>query len=300
MNEKTIKNLTITLLVIIAIYSFMRWQQNRSFEPAKPKGFEFSKITSKNTESIEVKSADGNYKLVKKDGKWTLEGLQVQQSSIDELFKNLKDAEVQTLAATKKERLAQLEVDDEAGKNVTFVTKNKKYNFIIGKQDKTENNFYVRLPKSKKAYLASSGLATTFSKSAGDWYDKQIISLSQTNVEKVEFSVNELVLSKTKGKWSMNQEGNEEKVDSKKVDEFLSAISQLTATNVEVDKGRINFDDADTVTLIGKKSRVLATVHYKSKGKKELYVKNKKKKDFLYTLDEFGVQYVRKKPKDFK
>lgn len=300
MNEKTLRNLAIALVAIVAIYGLMRWQQSRSYEPAKPKGFTFSSITSKNTTAIKVKSSDSNYELNKKDNKWFLDDLEVQQSSIDELFKSLKEAEVQTLAATKKGKLAQLEVDDETGKEVTFVTTKKKHTYVLGKQGQSGSDFYVRLPKSKKAYLAKGTLGMTFNKSSTDWYDKQIISLTQADIEKVEFSVNELVLTKKKDKWSMNQEGNEEKVDTKKVEEFLGAISQLSASTVEIDKGKVSFDDADTVTLLGKKSKVLATIHYKDKGKKELYIKNKKKKDFLYTLDEFGVQYVRKKPKDFK
>ncbi|TET52568.1 MAG: hypothetical protein E3J54_06210, partial [Actinobacteria bacterium] len=94
MNEKVIRNLGITLMVIIALYGFMRWQQNRSFEPAKPKGFNFKKITKKNTQKISVKSAKTDYALVKKNSKWQLNGIEVSSTEMDSLFDGLKDASI--------------------------------------------------------------------------------------------------------------------------------------------------------------------------------------------------------------
>ena len=173
MNEKTIRNLAIAVVVMMALYGLLRWQQNRSYEPAKPSGFTFKEITGKNTNRIEVKSEKDNYVLVKKDGKWLLNDKEVDKAAIDELFNGLKEAEIEQLAATKNAKMASLQIDDKSGKKVTFSTKNTRNTYIIGKQGLDGASFYIRLPNENKVYLTKGSLGTVFAKKAGDWYDKK-------------------------------------------------------------------------------------------------------------------------------
>lgn len=168
MNERIIRNLGIALLAILALYGLLRWQQSRTFEPAKPKEFDFKAITVKSTKRIEVKGTEASYNIVKSGKNWTLNGKKkVSKTAIDELFNGLKEAEVEQLAVTNKSKMAELQVDDKSGKLVTFFTKERKMSFIIGKQ--TMDGFYVRLPGKYEAYLASGNLGTIFAKKATDW-----------------------------------------------------------------------------------------------------------------------------------
>lgn len=172
MNEKVIRNLGIALLVLLALYGILRWQQNRSYEPAKPAGFNFEAITAKNTKTIEVKSATDKYKLIKKNGKWQLKKREVDQAAIEAVFTGLKNATIAQIAATTKVKLVSLQVDDQSGKQVTFTTNKDRFTFIMGKQGMDGNSFYIRLPKEQKAYQASGTLGAAFAKKASDWYKK--------------------------------------------------------------------------------------------------------------------------------
>jgi histidinol dehydrogenase len=174
MNEKIIRNLIIALVGILAIYGLLRWQQDLSYVPAKPAGFNFKAITKKLTSEVEVKSQKANYVLAKKDDKWFMDSKKVDSSAIDELFNGLKDADVEQLATAKKEKLASLGLDEKSSKQISFQTKNGKFSFIIGKQSIDGSGFYVQLPKDKnKAYLASGSLGTVFTKKASDWLEKE-------------------------------------------------------------------------------------------------------------------------------
>ena len=169
MNEKTIRNLAIALVVMMALYGLLRWQQNRSFEPTKPAGFDFKQITKKNTNRIEVKSQSQNYVLIKKGDRWLLNNKKVDKNAIDELFKGLKESEVEQLAATKNAKMASLQIDDKSGKKVTFSTKNTRNTYIIGKQGLDGMSFYARLPDENKVYLAKGNLGIIFAKKSSDW-----------------------------------------------------------------------------------------------------------------------------------
>lgn len=300
MNDKMVKNLTIVLVAMVAVYGFMRWQQNQSFEPEKPKGFNFSSITNKNTTSIIVKSKDAKYTLNKFSDKWTLDKLEVDQASIDAIFNDLKTAEVQQVAATTPGKLALLEVDDIKGKGITFVTDKKEHTFIIGKSGPDGTSFYVRLPKENKAYVASGNLAGSFTKKASDWYSKQVLSLTAENISKVEVSTagSSFVLNKDKKQWFITENDAKEKSDTNKTTGFISSLSALTATSVETKK--INFNGAETIKIYGKKNALLATLSLKPKNKKEFYLMSDKKKDFTYILDEFSAKNIRKKSKELK
>ncbi len=301
MNDKLVRNLGIALVVLLALFSFLRWQQNRSYEPAKPKGFDFASITAKNTSGIKVKGAGEDYTLTKSGDKWQLEGLEIDKSAIDALFANLKDAEIQQVAATKTDKIAALDVNDEKGKNVIFETKKGSFNFIIGKSSPDGSGFYIRMPKAKEAYLASGMLGGTFTKKAADWYSKQILSLTQDEIEKIDFSFSDAsyTLTKDKKQWFVTEDGSKEKADTNKTSGLVSSLSMLNATSVETGK-KVNFSDADTITIKGKKDKVLATLKLKAKNKKEFYLKSDKKEDFTFILDEFSAKNIRKKPKDLK
>lgn len=170
MNERIIRNLGIALLAILALYGLLRWQQSRTFEPVKPKEFNFKAITAKSTERIGIKDGGSSYNIVKSGKNWTLDSKKkASKTAMDELFNGLKEAEIEQLTATKKSKLAELQIDDESGKTVTFWTKDRKFTFMVGKQSLDGTNFYVRLPKEDKAYLASGNLGTIFAKKATDW-----------------------------------------------------------------------------------------------------------------------------------
>jgi len=172
MNEKTIRNLAIALVVMLAVYGLLRWQQNRTFEPAKPGGFNFKQITKKNTDRIKVKGSQ-NYTLIKKGDKWLLNNKKVDKDAIDELFNGLKEAEVEQLVSTKTEKMVSLQVDDKTGNTVTFSTKDNQYIYIIGKQGPDGVSFYTRRPKENKVYSAKGNLGSIFAKKASDWYEKK-------------------------------------------------------------------------------------------------------------------------------
>ncbi|TET55085.1 MAG: DUF4340 domain-containing protein, partial [Actinobacteria bacterium] len=222
-------------------------------------------------------------------------------TEIDSLFDGLKDASISELAATKKSKLVSLEVDDENGRLVTFHTKEKKISFIIGKAGIDGNSFYVKLPKKSKAYVASGNLGTVFAKEIDGWYDKEVLSLNQDDIEKISFSYEDesFELSKKKAQWYLDEEGSKEKADNDKVETLLGSLSMLSASNIVSPKKDIDFGGSETITVNGKKSKQLAKLNLKSKGKKEYYLKSSTKK-LTYIIDELTAKNIRKRAKDLK
>lgn len=171
MSDKTIKGLLIALVALLAVYGIFRFAETKSLKPKNPKGFNFTNIKEKNIDKIAVKNAKGNYELVKNNNKWQIDGKDIDDNNITQLWTSLQNTRVGSLATDKESEFSLYQVDDSQGKFITFYSKGKEAaSYIFGKQNADFTSGYLRKPKSNKIYSVSGHIGSLFEKAKKEWF----------------------------------------------------------------------------------------------------------------------------------
>ena len=134
------------------------------------------------------------------------------------------------------------------GKRITLKAENDKVlaDFIVGKKVEGREGFrFVRVPDQKRVYAVRMdiNISTKFS----DWIEKDLLLTDKDKIDNItikDYSVNErtgsvnnrdvLVLSKKDEQWTANKMPSSKEVDTKKMDELLKAIDELSIVDIRL------------------------------------------------------------------
>ncbi|RJQ30935.1 MAG: DUF4340 domain-containing protein [Actinobacteria bacterium] len=172
MSDKTIKNLAIVLVVLVAVFGLAKVITNIKQKPAEVKKYDFKALT-KDLDKIEVEKGKEKYTLEKKGDKWTIGGKKADKTKVDAVVTALGEAKISEVASEKEADYSLYQVDNKAGTNVAFYSGgSKKGEFIIGKQGSDYQSFYLKLPDDKAVYTVVGNLSSSFNVKSSDWVEK--------------------------------------------------------------------------------------------------------------------------------
>ena len=134
------------------------------------------------------------------------------------------------------------------GQRITLKAENDKVlaDFIVGREIENRKGFrFVRVPAQKRIYAVRMdiNISTKFS----DWIEKDVLLTDKDKIDNIvlkDYSINErtgsinkrdvLILSKINEEWKADKTPSSKEVDTKKMDELLKSIDELSIVNVHL------------------------------------------------------------------
>ncbi len=199
------------------------------------------------------------FKVTFKDGKWTIPShYDYPADGKDRLAKTaagvigIKKDEFRSDNVSDHEALGVIDPMDQTaslkgrGQRITIKGENDQVlaDLIIGKPVEGRDGFrYVRLPDQNRVY--ASKIELDISTKFDDWIDRDLLHLAKSQIDRVElkdYSIDEqtytirnrddMVMTKSDGKWNANKMSASQKLDSLKVDSLLNAIVAVQIVGV--------------------------------------------------------------------
>ena len=250
-----------------------------------------------------------NVVLKKSASLWTVsekgdKAFAVDENAIEQALKNLESLEAKDFVTARKEKHADLEIDDAKGQKVTLVFENKTLDLLFGRFAKGGGNF-VRLASSDEVFVGRGTLAGSLKKDVKAWRKRKLLNVEAKDlrkiiIQKAEGALVELKASEgEKSTWRMVQPERPEAfyTDEAKLSSVASALTNLRATDfadsetLGTPRGSVSATDASGKTY---------TIQFgQSDDQKRVYTKVSDDEQ-LYLLNEYTVNSVLKSMGDFR
>lgn len=241
------KNLKILIIIFIILAGLLGL---KNFLPKiKPETSfyqELVKVTSKQSiQNIEISKETESLQLKKEGGKWRVNNKKADAEKVDSLLTKLfPDINPELIAQTDKKH-PEFELTNELA---TKIKLDDKLIILIGKSSLL--GAFVRLDGDNKVFLLKDISSNDVSTSASNWYDKTILSLEQTKIQKLSFlqGGEKLILVKKEDEWFIEKEKT--KVERDKVESILLNIASFVAQSLAEDADRQNYPKSPKLTLV--------------------------------------------------
>ena len=173
--------------------------------------------------TITIAKADEQVVLQKENDVWKVSGKKAQQDSVTELLDGFIDKPSTELIAQTNKQHEEFGV---ASGSATTVQLGDTLKLLIGNE--TVGGTYVRIDGSDNVFLVHNITDLMLSVAVADWYDKMIIELDETKLQKIQLKqTGEIVLMKKDDKWVV--QGSEDKTDDTKVHSIVAQFNRYIA-----------------------------------------------------------------------
>lgn len=237
------RNANRILFVVLALLILIFWI-SKQYDQRNSSNFrkELFQIDTAQVTAVLIKTpeADSPIELTKNGAGWLVSQgaaqFPVDEAAVNGLLEQLPVAKVKRLAATTKEKWADLQVDEQTGKQVTVMSGEKVLaDFVVGKlsfsQTTRQGLSYLRLQEENQVYAVESFLAATLRPDLNSWRNKRVTFFEVDDVQRLQFTYpadSSFVLEKgPTGQWQMESEA----ADSTAVMAYLSKIAKTSETN---------------------------------------------------------------------
>ncbi|MBI4812730.1 DUF4340 domain-containing protein [Candidatus Falkowbacteria bacterium] len=235
MNKKTLI-LGGALIILIAIaYAYQgplkKWQANLG----KPKNF-LAKAEVDKVDKMEINANGKATTLEKQDERWKVgatKDFYVNKNLAENLIKKLEEAKKSEmeLVSANQDKKKEFRTDESGISIKLYEQGSVMADFVIGKAGSDYMSAYISQPNTNNTYAVMVNLYDTFNQN--DWRDKIIFSSEKDKIAKVRFQYpgREFVMEKDGESWT-GKTPYKFKVDSKKIDEILDVMSDLSAVKI--------------------------------------------------------------------
>jgi hypothetical protein len=271
-------------------------------------------------DEITIKNKNGTVHITRQDGKWVIgdESFPADQNTVNSLVKRMNDLSF-TVFVSKKDLYERFNLTDELAVRVTVKGKGQPLrDLLIGKQNQSSDQSYVKYPDKPEVYLAGGGLASEFNKTADALRDKVLLSYPIDTIDAVTIkfagdkytvkrespadkSKDEDPLKEDKekpqaAKWVV--EGRTGNFDQGKIAEFLNEFGSVTAmffpSESEI-KSKIA-SPASEITLHSKGKEIKLVIYDKyAADKSRGYVCRSSENPYYAVIPDFKAEKLQKR-----
>ena len=234
------KNLFIILIVLLGIYGITRLTSNR-----QERSFDTDLISVDTTQVtaiiIQPKGEEPEITLSKEGNAWLASNGQIsataQPGAVSSLLESLTEIKTNRIAAKKKEKWSEYEVEEGNGTRVQ-VFKDKKLleDFIVGRfsfnQQTRSGTSFVRINEEEEVYAVEGFLTMNLSRDFNSYRDRSIFQLpTGAEITKLDLQYPDTLyqLVKVGGQWLLNS--TQEALDSSAVANYLNVLQNISATD---------------------------------------------------------------------
>ncbi|MFI5211847.1 MAG: DUF4340 domain-containing protein [Ignavibacteria bacterium] len=229
--NKSIRILLGVFAVLIAVYFlFFRSGEKVSTDKINAKLFvaDSSKI-----DKIEIVRNDGTIILEKVNNQWKVikpVDYPADTTAVYAMLKDLKNFKLESIASENPERFNNYLDSVNNAKISTYQEGKLLGTFILGKSQSADNT-YLKKPEENRIILASSLLASNYTKPVKDYRNKDIASVNSFTVNKIEFKStdsNKVDFTVSRDSVNMWKIGGDS-VTSSAMDGFMNLFTKFTA-----------------------------------------------------------------------
>jgi hypothetical protein len=190
-------------------------------------------------DEIDIKSETGDRTTVRKKGAdWEIVqpvGTASDQSAVSSIASNLSSVEIQRVidenpSDLKEYGLAQPRVE------VAFKANGQQHRLQLGAKTPAGSEIYAKLPDSKRVFLISSFLDSTFNRSTFDLRDKAVLKIDREKVDALDVTANGRTtrFEKKNGEWQITQP-SAVPAEFSAVDGLVSRVSSVQMKSIAPD-----------------------------------------------------------------
>jgi hypothetical protein len=205
---------TLLLLgVLVGLVAYIYFiDRNRPLEEAEERDNVFEGVTADDIEELEIRSEDEETtRLTKSDGQWRIVEPVTADADADELSTiatTLADLEIQSVVEEEAPDLQRFGLEP-ARIDVGFRTagQDEMQRLLIGDRTPTGSDIYARTPDSRRVFLVSSFIDSTFNKNTFALRDKDILKFERAKVDSFDLSrgATRYSFRKADGEWDIVQ-----------------------------------------------------------------------------------------------
>lgn len=258
----------------------------------KPVEKPFSLIATESIKQIDIVNDQKTTSLCKKNNQWYLKENQIEfiadQEKANQILTDFTQIVKDELISKNKKRFVDFGIE----KNLlTIKTADKNYSIYVG-QLSGINRTYIRI-NNEDAIFSVSGFSDIFSSPTNDYRDLSINFLKDENLIN-ELSINDLVLSKSKEGWFIN----DKEVKSDQLTFYLSDLKNLKATDMLAQAPILSSDPELIIKLKANQDEQLARF-YPVDDKRENYYLMTSNSKFVFQIPATSISTLKKEEKDF-
>ena len=298
MNNKILLIILLALVLIFLATRMCNTKQDRSYDPNI-----VEVDTSQVTKIILNNKADGFEDIVfeKNGGQWTAKKgnliVEVPTSNVSGLLTGITDIDALRIAAKKKEKWKDYEVEEGGGNRVrAFAGEKVLTDFIVGRfsfnqQTKSATSF-LRKSIEDAVYAVDGFLAMTYGQGFNSYRDGTVSSFNATGITRIDIkdAESDLSIIKSEGGW---QTGDGVALDSLKTMDYISGLSNLTSKDFVDDFNLTTMQDARIISVTLEGNNMVAPVQlnvYTQDDEANPYlIHSSQNEDVLFAVKEEGI-----------
>lgn len=312
--RSTLVLLAVLLGLLGYIYFYEMKRPLPSEQEAKQKVFT---VEADKIEELEIKASAGDRTVLKKTGTdWSLvEPIQIRADDAETsgITTNLASMEIQRVVEEAPADLAPFGLATPKTE-VAFRAAGQKdqQRLLLGDKTATGGEIYAKLPSSKRVFLVSGFLETTFNRRTFDLRDKRVLSFERDKVDAVQVAAAgpaaPLVFAKKDTQWQMTGP-LAVRADSTSVEGLIGRLQTLQMKSIaapdapEKDLGKYGLDKPAYTAVVGAGSAKATLAVGKANEAGELYARDLAKPGLIVTVDATFADDLKKaadtyRPKD--
>jgi hypothetical protein len=158
---------------------------------------------------------------------------------ISSMTENISQMKVEKIVSEKATNLAEFGLDSPQVE-MTVKTPEKEYSIVIGSESPISSGTYIRTDNSRILLVGGSSVDGFLRKSANDLRDKQILSVAEDKINRLNFKSKDfsLEVEKKGGKWLGKDLPEYIKIDQAKIGDLVKTFANLKIDNFEDDEAK--------------------------------------------------------------
>ncbi|OIN94616.1 hypothetical protein AUJ38_02040 [bacterium CG1_02_42_9] len=196
--------------------------------------FAFSSIQKDALDKVTIKHGESEASLRKTDQGWIIGGVPAA-TDITIFLDNLSKIQVGNIVSQSEISFQMLGVDESQGFILSLLSGGEeKFKIITGSQATTSQSFYARNADSNTVYLLYGDIWRFVSRTEEDWRGKQIVAVTEDQIEKLDFveGAENFSLIRDGDSWKVQQGGTSYPIESNAAQNIFHDLSDLTALAV--------------------------------------------------------------------
>ena len=229
----------ILLLIAVPLGWYAYHDSKKGPVDDSPKRDKVFTVEADKIDEIEIKSETGDRTTVRKKGTdWEIVqpiSSATDQASVSGITSNLSSVEIQRVIDENPSDLKEFGLA-EPRVEVAFKANGQQKRLQIGQKTPAGTDVYAKLPDSKRVFLISSFLDSTFNKSTFDLRDKTVLKLDREKVDGLEVTSNNHTtkFAKKNGEWEIT-EPSAGRAEFRAVDGLVSRVGSVQMKSIVPD-----------------------------------------------------------------
>lgn len=295
MSDRLVRGLIIALAALVAIYGIVRLISGRGGASDSP--YDLAGIANAEIDSVIIEGETGKIRLRQADG-WEVNGYEAMAEAGDALERALEAASVAEVISRNPENHERLGVEEDQGRRLRVFAGEERIELIISGKGQSFDDAYVRRPDDDEVRVMRGNLVDLVRRSVDGWRNKQIVSASAADVQRVEFALSDtsFALVRDSAGWQLIPPG--QPAEDQAADALARELAGLRAIGFAADSvtEALSWDEpAGRVRVLGAGDAELGELTFLARETSGYYVK-RADKPVVFTLSQYSGDQVLKRP----